>query len=159
MSLTSTPEWETREITWADACKDQTQAEWFGYPPCCDEFFTGVMLGAPTSDEHYSAEFAYGMMGTGYRPCPTCIRKPMQEVYDSICANRINPLPFPVSENKNIDVDAILRTVRHASNMSRKGLVLNQSLLDFLNHYANALPDTEQSKPAVIFALDYYLTR
>lgn len=73
-----------------------TLAAYFGYPACCEAYFHSVII--PTDGGDHSLDQDYGFHGTGFRPCPACLKRPIGEVYAQIVANRTCPHPFPVDD-------------------------------------------------------------
>lgn len=77
--------------------KRMNNGERYGYPKCCVEWFAKAMPGVE-NPEYGALEDTFGFVGTGYRPCPTCVKtKTIHQLYHEICANRKDPSPFPMT--------------------------------------------------------------
>lgn len=104
--------------------------QWFGFPVCCHRYFwyQRDLLLAPMAQE----EETLGFVGTGYRPCPNCLKLTPDEIYRGICERRWADLPFPVEPDSFKDGVMDRRSFEHieafAARMKQRGVVLDSKL-------------------------------
>jgi hypothetical protein len=68
---------------------------YFGYPECCVRYFLRNK-GQKNWNRYALGSWA---IGTGYIPCPSCIKKPKHEIIKTIMENRICETVFPENDH------------------------------------------------------------
>jgi hypothetical protein len=90
-------------MAYHNALRTGSLGTYYGYPECCVRAFRTGQAKKFHPTLHTSAN-RNPFTGTGYLPCQTCHEtKTPYQIYQTLCANRQDPAPFPMQSNEFVE--------------------------------------------------------